>query len=68
MRSLMVAVLDVDAEHSLKVAAGDDDQPVEALLPDRPDPPFRHRVRFGRSEGRADYLDPLRREDAVELP
>src|SRR5919106_5190427 len=48
------------------MAAGDDEQPVETLSPNGPDPPFRDGVRLGRSVGRADYLDTLRRKDVVE--
>src|SRR5918995_2523905 len=48
------------------MAARDDEQPVETLLPDRPDPSLRHGVGLGRSVGRADYLDTLRRKDVVE--
>jgi hypothetical protein len=44
MRSSTVTVLDVDAQHALEMTTGEDEQPVEALLPDRPHPSFRHRV------------------------
>ena len=41
MRSVRVVVLDVDPEHLFQVASPNDQQPVQALGPDRADPAFR---------------------------
>lgn len=66
MRSSIVIVLDVDAQHALEMTAGNDKQPVEALLPDCPHPSLRHRVRLGRSVGHADHPYAVRGKDDVE--
>jgi hypothetical protein len=41
MRPMPVVVVDVDPEHSLEMSAPDNQQPVEALGADGPDPPLR---------------------------
>ena len=47
MRSLGVVVLDVLTEHSLEVPPAEDERPIEALGPDRPDPALREGVSPG---------------------
>src|SRR5215216_4767715 len=61
-----VVVLDVDPQHLLEVAAADDQQPVQALGPDRPDPAFGVGVGVGRLYRRDQYLGAVRMEDVVE--
>ena len=38
VRTVAVVVMDVGLQHSLKVTAGKDEEPVKALRPDRSDP------------------------------
>jgi len=40
VRAVGVVVLEVDPQHLLKVAAADNQQPVQAFGPDRADPAF----------------------------
>ncbi len=47
VRPMNVVVLDIDPEHLLEVTASDDQQPVQALGADGPDPAFRMGVRVG---------------------
>ena len=51
-----VVVLDVDPQHLLEVAAADNQQPVQALGADRPDPAFRMGVGVGRLHRRDQHL------------
>jgi hypothetical protein len=64
--TVVVVVGDVDAEYLLKVAAPNDEQPVKALGPDRPDPALGVGVGVGRLHRRHERLGSLRREDVVE--
>jgi hypothetical protein len=66
MRSSTVVMLDVDAQHALEMTAGHDQQPVEALLPDRPHPSLRHRVGPECSVGGVDHLDAFSGKDLIE--
>jgi hypothetical protein len=61
-----VVVLDVDPQHLLQVAAADDQQPVQALGPDRADPAFGVGVGVGCLHRRDQHLDALRLEHVVE--
>lgn len=56
MRSLAVVMLDVHTEHSLEVPLAEDEHPIEALGPDRPDPALREGVGLGSTYGREDHL------------
>jgi hypothetical protein len=55
----------VDAEDVLKLAAAEDQQPVEALAADASDPAFQVGVRVWGPYRCADYLDVLRRKEGV---
>jgi hypothetical protein len=59
-------VLDVDPQDLLKVVAPEDQQPVQALGPDRPHPALGVRVRRGCPHRRAEHLATVRAEDLVE--
>jgi hypothetical protein len=59
-------MLDVDPKDLLEVAAPDDQQPVQTLGPDRPDPALGVRVRRGCPHRRAEHLATVRAEDLVE--
>ena len=48
--TVAVVMLDVDPQDLLKVAAPDDQQPVQALGPDRAHPAFRVGIRRGRPD------------------
>src|SRR5215218_270875 len=63
-----VVVLDVDPQHLLEVSSPGDQQPVQALGPDRPDPAFGVGVGVGRLYRRDQYLGAVRTEDVVEGP
>jgi hypothetical protein len=56
VRATLVVVLDVDAENANKLPAADDQQVVEALPPDRPDPTLGDSIGVGRPNRRADNL------------
>src|SRR5512132_713212 len=66
MRPVAVVVVDVDPKHVLELSLADDQDPVEAVAPDRPDPALGERVRSRRAKRRADDLDCLASEDLVE--
>jgi hypothetical protein len=59
-------VPDVDAEDPLKLSAVEDEEPVEALAPDAPDPALDVRVRIRRPDRYSDHPDPAAVEDGVE--
>src|ERR1700730_18822451 len=59
MRPMAVVVVDVDAEHVLKLSPADDQDPVEAVAADGADPALGERVRLRRPEPCADDLDVL---------
>jgi hypothetical protein len=59
-------VVDVDTEDALELATVDDQDPVEALAPDRPDVALGVGVRLRRPDRRLDDCDPLAAEDLVE--
>jgi hypothetical protein len=63
---LPVVVADVDAEDVLELTATEDQQPVEAFAADAADPALRVGVSVWRSDGRADGLDVLNRQEGVE--
>jgi hypothetical protein len=50
----------------VEVAAGDEQEPVEALAADAADPALQVGVRVRRLHGRTDYLDVLGRQEGVE--
>jgi hypothetical protein len=64
--TVAVVVPDVDAKDLLEVAAPDDQQPVQALDPDRPHPALGVRVRPGCPHRRAEHLATVRAEHLVE--
>jgi hypothetical protein len=64
--TVAVVVLDVDAEHLLKVSSAGDQQPVQALGPHRTDPTLGGGVGVGRLQRRDQYLGVVRTEDLVE--
>jgi hypothetical protein len=59
-------MVDVFAQHSLEVAARDDQDPVEALAPNAADPALGVRLRFSGGDRRADDADPLRAKEGVK--
>src|SRR6266542_6512501 len=61
-----VVVGDVLAEYAFEVAAGDDQDPVEALAPGAADPAFRVRLRLRGCDRRSDHADPFRVNERVE--
>jgi deazaflavin-dependent oxidoreductase (nitroreductase family) len=64
----LVVMLDVASQDADKLLAADDQQLVQALPADRPDPALRDRVGVGRPHGRADHLGPGRAPHVVERP
>ncbi len=66
MRPMAVVVVDVDAEHLLKLSRADDQDPGEAVAADGADPALGERVRLRHPERRADDLDAFASEDLVE--
>src|SRR6266540_7027376 len=66
MRSLAVVMLDVHTEHSLEVPLAEDEHPIEALGPDRPDPALPEGVGLGSTYGREDHLRLVALEHRVE--
>src|SRR5713101_3908539 len=67
MRPMAVVVIDVDAEDALELPAADDQDPVEALTPQRADEALGVRVRLRRLDRGLDDLESLAAEDLVEL-
>jgi hypothetical protein len=63
---MAVVVVDVDAEHLLKLSPTDDQDPVESVAADGAHPALGERVRLRRPERCADDLDALASEDLVE--
>jgi hypothetical protein len=63
---MAVVVIDVDAEHLLKLSPADDQDPVEAVAAHGADPALGKRVCLRRPERCADDLDALASEDLVE--
>ena len=63
---MRVVVMNVGRKDSFQVAAVHDQEPVEALTADGPDPPFDLCVRPRRPYRRADGPNPLRAEHLVE--
>jgi hypothetical protein len=59
-------VLDVDGEDAFEVSAVADQEPVQALDPDRADPPFGVGIRLRRPHRCADHFDALGGEDVIE--
>src|ERR671934_2758845 len=66
MGPVAVVVRAVDAEYLFKVAAAENENPVEAVGADGADPALGVGVRVWRLDGRADHLDALGAEDFVE--
>src|SRR3954452_7361204 len=66
MGSLLVAMVDVDAEDVLELAAAEDQQPVEAFATYGADPALDVHVRVRRLDGRTDDLDSIARKESVE--
>jgi hypothetical protein len=66
MRPVAVVVADEDAQHSLEMAAVDEQEPIETFRANGADEAFGDRVRLRRSHRRADHLDPFASEDGVE--
>jgi hypothetical protein len=59
-------VLDVDAQDVLELCSARDQEPVEAVAANGPDPPFGERIRVWCPKRGADDLDGLASEDVVE--
>ena len=68
MGSLLVVMVDVDAEVVLELAAAEDQQPVEGFAAYGADPALHVRVRVRRLDGRTDDLDSIARKESVECP
>ena len=66
VRTMTVVVVDIDPEHTLQVPSPDDQQPVKALGPDRPDPSLREGVRVGRLHRRQQPLGAVRAAHVIE--
>jgi hypothetical protein len=64
--TMAVVVPDVDPKDLLKATAADDQQPVQALGTDGPNPPLREGVGVGRLHRRDQHLGALRPEHVVE--
>jgi hypothetical protein len=64
---VVAVVVDKDTEHSLEMAAVENEQPVEAFRSGGADEAFGDRVCLRRSDRRADDLDPLALEHVVEI-
>jgi hypothetical protein len=62
VRAMPVVVLDVAAEDANELVAADDQQLVEALPTNRPDPAFGDGVRIGRLDRRAITSAPVERQ------
>ena len=67
MRPVRVVVLGVDAQHPFEMTAADDQQPVEALPPQAPDPALGVRPRPRRPHRRLDDTDAVGTEHLVEV-
>jgi hypothetical protein len=63
---MAVVVPSVDPKDLLKVAAADDQQPVQALGADGPNPPFGEGVRVGRLHRRHKHVHIFRSEHVIE--
>jgi hypothetical protein len=61
-----IVVVDVDSEHGRQMPLIQDEKPVQALGPHRPDPPFRVRIRSGRLHRRADHRAGRAAEDLIK--
>jgi hypothetical protein len=59
-------MIDVDAQHKLKLSPACDQEPVETVTADRADPAFSEGVSVRRPIRSADDLDALAAEDFVE--
>jgi hypothetical protein len=68
VRALAVVMLAVAAQHTLKVPAAEDQQPVEAFGANGADEALGVGVRLWRSNWRLDDPDPLAAEDFVKRP
>src|ERR1017187_10333134 len=66
MRTPPIVVLHVLPKDSLKMTMAEDEDPVEAFSPNRPDPTFRVGIGPRGSDWRLDDSDPFRSEDLVE--
>jgi len=66
VRPSSVVVRGVGQEHPVKVSAPQHQHPVQALCPDRADPPLREGVRAGSQDRSLDDPDALRAEHLVE--
>jgi hypothetical protein len=66
VRSVMIVVADVGVEHALEMSPTQDEQPVETLSPDCPDPPLRVGVRARCPHRRPKNPDVFTPEDVVK--
>ena len=66
VRPMLIVMPDVVAKDCFEMMTAENERPVEALFPYSPYPPFRDRVRAGRSDGRPDHLDAFGDEHLVE--
>ncbi len=57
VRSSVVVVLDVITQDALEMAAREDLEPIQTLIPHRPNPALGEGVRLKRAERRSDHLD-----------
>jgi hypothetical protein len=66
VRTVPVVVLEIDPEDLLQVTTSDDQQPVQALGADRPNPPLRVGVGVRRLDRRYEHLGTLDADHVVE--
>ena len=66
MWPVSVVVLNVDAQNMLELFSARDQEPVEAVAANGPDPPFGERVRVWCPKRGADEFDLLASKDVVE--
>src|SRR6266516_2445587 len=66
VRALVVVMREIDAQHSLEVAAAEDQQPVKTLAAEGANEALRVRVCLWRAERCVDHFDPFAAEDLVE--
>jgi hypothetical protein len=66
MRPMPVVMAGVDAEHMFELAAAENEESIETVVPDRQYPALGVRVRVRRLDRCADHGDPFALEDVVE--
>jgi hypothetical protein len=68
VRAVVIVVAYVDVEHPLQMSPTQDEEPIETLSPDCPDPPFRVGVGAGRPHRRPQSPNAFTPEDVVKGP